>query len=77
MTRLPKKTPQFVISILFIVGYFITLGLFLSGIAKPDPEYQELVKSLITVLTAVVLLIAQFWIGSSAGSKDKDDPKPI
>jgi len=65
------KRPQIILSGLFIVGYFIVLGVLLTGsIAIPD-GMKEVIILLLGILTREVPTIMQFWFGSSSGSKDK------
>ena len=63
--------PQIVLSSLFIVGYFVVLGLFFSAsLVVPTNEAFIL---MLGVLTAGVPMILAFWLGSSSGSKTKTD----
>jgi ABC-type tungstate transport system substrate-binding protein len=52
---------QVSISIIFLVGYFFLLGMFVLGKARVDPEYKDIVNSLLSVLTAGVGAILYFW----------------
>lgn len=56
---------QIVISIVFLVGYFWLLGQFVTGRAKVDPEYKDIVNSLLSVLTAGVGAVIYFWFQRS------------
>jgi len=61
---------QILLSCLFIGGYFIVLTMFVLGHAKPPVEYKELVSALLSVLTAGVLLILNFWFARQRESKE-------
>lgn len=56
---------QVIISVLFLSGYFCLLGMFVLGVAKVDPEYKDIVNSLLSVLTAGVGGILYFWFQRS------------
>lgn len=61
--------PQISMSALFVVGYFIIIGLFFSEtLVIPMGEAFYL---LVGVLTAAIPQILAFWFGSSSGSKEK------
>jgi len=66
-----NKWPQIVLSALFITGYFIILGLLMSGTITINDAVKDIVLLLIGMLTREVPTIMQFWFGSSSGSKDK------
>ena len=65
--------PQVILSSMFVVGYFVLLGLIISF---HDVEFGDRVfgvlNTIIGVLTAAIPMILQFWFGSSTGSKEKD-----
>lgn len=56
---------QVALSTLFVGGYFVVLGLFVLGYVKTPEEWQEILKTLLSLLTAGVLLILQFWFSRS------------
>lgn len=56
---------QVAISVLFLFGYFFLLGMFVLGMAKVDPDYKDIVNSLLSVLTAGVGGILYFWFQRS------------
>lgn len=69
LAKATSIVPQVALSALFIVGYFVIVGLFFSDqIAVPMGEAFYL---LVGVLTAAVPQILGFWFGSSHGSKQK------
>jgi hypothetical protein len=61
------------LSVLYTVGYFLTLFLFISGWAAVKPDYKEMVMVLIGALASPQLQILNFWFGSSQGSASKTD----
>ena len=67
-----NKIPQILLSILFIIGYFTILALFILGIVRLSVEFKDVIILLIGILTREIPTIMQFWFGSSSGSKDKD-----
>ena len=56
---------QIILSVVFIAGYFFILGKFLDGQIKTPPEWKDVLTALISLLTAGVLLILQFWFSRS------------
>lgn len=62
--------PQVVLSCLFVVGYFVILGLFFS--AKLIVPMNEAFMIMLGVLTAGVPQVMGFWLGSSSGSQAKN-----
>lgn len=66
--------PQITFSAIFVIGYFIVLGLLLES---PDvlPTNNQMLVGVFTtvfgVLTAAIPQILNFWFGSSLGSKEK------
>jgi hypothetical protein len=66
---------QVCISIIFLVGYFFLLGMFVLGQAKVDPEYKDIVNSLLSVLTAGVGGILYFWFQRNRPTNAASDPK--
>ncbi len=62
-----NMTPQIIGSVIFTIGYFYIFSLIINNSIKASGE----VHLMIGVLTAVMTMIAQFWFGSSQGSKQK------
>lgn len=62
--------PQIVLSGLFIVGYFVIVGLFFS--ASLEVPMSDAFNVLLGVITGSVPTILAFWFGSSRGSQAKD-----
>lgn len=61
---------QVVMSVVFVTGYFGVLGLFLLGYVKAPVEWKDVLTALISLLTAGVLLILQFWFSRSRPQGD-------
>jgi hypothetical protein len=56
---------QISLSVLFLAGYFVMLGLFLWGKIHTPIEWKDQLSVLIGVLTAGVMLILNFWFSRS------------
>lgn len=56
---------QVILSILFCAGYFITLSDFIHGGVKAGAEWHDAIQTLLSLLTAGVLMILQFWFSRS------------
>lgn len=52
---------QISLSVLFLVGYFGILALFLFGIIKTPAEWKDALTALLGVLTAAVGTVMSFW----------------
>lgn len=65
--------PQVIFSVIYTVGYFAVLYLFVTGRVQINDGMKELVGTLLGVMTAAQIQIINFWFGSSAGSKAKTD----
>jgi hypothetical protein len=63
---------QVVLSVVFLVGYFTTLGLFLTGRVETPIDWKDTLAALLAVSTAGVLQILQFWFSRSR----PQEPKP-
>lgn len=63
---------QVMLSVVFIVGYFYVLNLFLFGSVRVPGEYHDMMIALLGVLTGALGLIMNFWFSrqrSSEGDK--------
>jgi protein-S-isoprenylcysteine O-methyltransferase Ste14 len=65
---------QVILSVVFIGGYFFILSSFLDGRIHTPPEWKDVLTALISLLTAGVLLILQFWFSRS---RPQDPPKEL
>jgi hypothetical protein len=63
---------QVVLSIVFLVGYFAMLALFITGKVATPIEWKDTLAALLSVLTAGVLSIVGFWFSRQR----PQDPKP-
>lgn len=61
------------LTLVYLVGYFMTLHAFLDGKVRTPIEWQDTLKSLIAVLTAGVLTILYFWFNRSRGTDQKHE----
>jgi hypothetical protein len=59
--------PQVTLSVVFVLGYFLTLYHLIAG----DIEVDNNIAIILGVLTAAIPQILNFWFGSSSGSKQK------
>jgi uncharacterized membrane protein YczE len=64
---------QAALSIVFIIGYFLVLFLFLSGHVRVPGEFHDMIQTLIGVLTGALGVIIQFWFSRQRVSAD---PQP-
>ena len=61
ITRRVVATAQMVLSLLFVGGYFIVLSEFIHGRIAVPIEWKDTLQTLLSLLTAGVLLILNFW----------------
>lgn len=71
LAQVTSIKPQVILSALYVSGYFVVLGLILTGSLLIPDQMMTIVNVLIGVLTASVTQIMNFWFGSSSGSKEK------
>ena len=67
--------PQIILSTLFIIGYFLVVGVLFSGVVVINDSIRDMSNILLGVLTANIPTIMAFWFGSSHGSKLKTKEK--
>lgn len=65
--------PQALVSLIFVVGFFGILFLYLTGNVTVPKESEATVNMLLGPVVSGVVGIVAFWIGSSFGSKKKDE----
>ena len=65
--------PQVMLSVVYTVGYFGVLFMFMSGKMTIAPDHEVMFGGLLGVLSAAQIQIMNFWFGSSAGSKQKTE----
>lgn len=72
ITHKMAATAQIGLSALFLFGYFLMVGLFITGNVKTPPEWKDTLAALLSVLTAGVITILHFWFNRQRQS-EKDD----
>jgi hypothetical protein len=63
--------PQVILSVVYTLGYFVVMYMFMSGHLQIDPEHKVMFGGLLGILSTAQIQIMNFWFGSSAGSKAK------
>ena len=66
---------QFVLSAIFVIGYFAVLILFLKGDVHVPDEFADTFKTLLGSLSAGVGLILFFWFNRQRASGNNGEPK--
>ncbi|HSX78532.1 MAG TPA: hypothetical protein VLQ80_08190 [Candidatus Saccharimonadia bacterium] len=61
---------QATLSIVFILGYFFVLTLFLFGIVKVPGEYHDMMITLLGILSGSVGSLMNFWFSRQRTSED-------
>lgn len=74
MTHRETGYAQILLTIIFLIGYFVVLTSFLHGKAIVDPTWKDTVQALISVLTGGVLLILNYWFARQRTSTDPTSP---
>lgn len=64
---------QIALSVIFIVGYFAVLAMFLFGIIRTPPTWKDALTALLGVITGGVITILGYWF-SRQRPNDKDAP---
>lgn len=70
MTRRIISIAQIALSVLFLLGYFAVLVLFVTGHIKTPPEWKEALIALLGVITGGIGTILSFWF---ARNRERDD----
>lgn len=65
--------PQVILSIVYTVGYFGVMFMFMTGKLQVAPEHNVMFGGLLGILSAAQIQVLNFWFGSSAGSKRKTE----
>lgn len=66
-------SPQVLLSIVYMVGYFGVLFMFMTGRLSVPEHFASMFSGLLGVLSAAQVQIMNFWFGSSSGSKRKTE----
>jgi hypothetical protein len=64
---------QIALSAIFLTGYFVLVGLFITGKVATPIEWKDTLAALLSVLTAGVLTILAFWFNRSRTVPERDD----
>jgi len=67
--------PQIILSTIYTAGYIACLYALFSGNVEIGASVKDTANQLVGIMSAAQLMIMQFWFGSSAGSKAKDQAK--
>lgn len=73
MTHRMTGYAQLLLTLVFLVGYFVVLTTFLHGKAIVDPTWKDTIQALLSVLTGGVLLILQYWFSRQRESTPPTD----
>lgn len=63
---------QIILSVVFIVGYFWVLSDFIHGRISIDDKWKDTIGNLLSILTAAVLLILNYWFSRHRTSEKPD-----
>jgi hypothetical protein len=74
MTRRETGYMQGALTAIFLIGYFWTLRDFLHGNVRTPIEWNDTLKSLLSVLTAGVLTILYFWFNRQRDNSPTEPP---
>ena len=66
-------TPQVVLSVVYTMGYFGVLFMFMSGSMSIEADHKVMFGGLLGILSTAQIQIMNFWFGSSSGSKRKTE----
>lgn len=66
-----SMAPQVTLSTIYTVGYFGLMAALLSGKVSIPVDIDDMVMTLLGIMTAAQAQIMNFWFGSSSGSKEK------
>lgn len=61
---------QALLSIIFVLAYFVVLMLFLTGHVRVPGEYHDMTQTLIGFLTGALGVVMQFWFSRQRVSSD-------
>lgn len=75
MTQMTHRTVAFAqigLSIVFLVGYFVLLALFVLGEIRTPVEWRDQLSVLLGVLTAGVMLVMNYWFSRQRQSENPE-----
>ena len=67
---------QIILSIVFLAGYFTMLGAILAGYIRTPEAWKDVLTALISVLTAGVLTIVNYWFSRQRSASHSGEPGP-
>jgi len=73
LAKTKGMAPQIILSVVYSVGYFAVVYMFMMGHINVEPAHEVMFGGLLGVLTTAQVQIMNFWFGSSSGSKQKTD----
>lgn len=75
MTQMTHRTVAFAqigLSVLFIVGYFVVLALFLLGYIKTPEAWKEALIALLGVITGNIATVVGYWFSRQRQSENPE-----
>lgn len=75
MTQRETGYAQILLTLVFLIGYFVVLSDFIHGRIAVPAEWKDTLGTLLSVLTAGVLLILQYWFSRQRTSSPPGDPQ--
>lgn len=63
---------QVAITVVFMVGYFSILYVFLAGVIRTPPTWRDMLLTLLGVITGGMLTILNFWFSRARGQEKPD-----
>lgn len=75
MTHRLTAYAQIILTVIFLIGYFVTLWDFVHGKVHVPAEWKDTLSSLLSVLTASVLQVMGYWFARQRVSSAAE-PKP-
>jgi len=67
------QVPQIVLSVIYTLAYALVLWSYVTGEVNVAPNAETQFSIVLGVLTAAQTQVLNFWLGSSAGSKQKTE----
>lgn len=71
MTHRQAAWAQIILTIIFVIGYFVVLSDFIHGRVSVPIEWKETLQGLLTLLTGALLQIVSYWFSRQRQSTDK------
>ena len=76
MTHRETGYAQILLTLVFVVGYFVTLRDFVHGNIRVPIEWKDTLQALIALLTGGVMLILNYWFARQRMSTNSSgDPQ--